>query len=256
MRKQHRTALVVAVCAATTAGAALQTQANAAAEAPRGLDGLSGQEIAEKAAKQLNSAAALRLELKARDLRMQLSLDEKANCAGKVGIPGKGSIQMIKHGRTVWLKPDARFWKHQMGGEQGTSAAKRFKGAWIKGSSRDTTLGGAGVGTACDLDAFRAAAGADVGPGPHWKRGGHTEVRGHDAVAVTRQKGDVKITMLVSAEGKPRPLLLDRSAGSEHDQIHLGRYGKPVTPTKPPGGRSVDVSELRDSLKEPPSESV
>ncbi|GAA2074935.1 hypothetical protein GCM10009801_29250 [Streptomyces albiaxialis] len=259
MGKQHRTALALAVCAATTAGGALQTQASAAPRTESDLDGLSGQEIARKAVKELNSASSLRLKMKARDLELDLTLDEKANCAGKITIPGKGSVKVIKRGGTVWMKPSAAFWRHEVGGEQGESAAERFKGRYIKGSSQDAMLGANGLATACDLDAFRASAGADTERGPgRWKRGGSTEVKGRDAVAVTRVRDEVKVRMLVADEGKPYPLKLEREAGPERDQIRLGRYDRPVPEKTPSKEKTIDVSELRDGLgeRQGPSEEV
>ncbi|MFG3252319.1 hypothetical protein [Streptomyces sp. NPDC048172] len=211
--------------------------------------------------KELNSASSLRLKMKARDLELNLTLDEKANCAGKITIPGKGSVKLIKRGGTVWMKPSAAFWRHEIGGAAGESAADRFKGRYIKGSSDEALLGGNGLATACDLDAFRASAGADTERGPgRWKRGGPTEIKGHDAVAVTRVRDDVKVRMLVAEHGKPYPLKLEREAGPEHDQIRLGRYDRPVPDKAPPREKTVDVSELREQLgeqeQEGPSEEV
>ena len=251
MRKQHRAALALAVCAATTAGGALQTQASAAPRTESDLDGLSGQEIAEKAVKELNSASSLRLKMKAQDLELNLTLDEKANCAGKITIPGKGSVKLIKRGGTVWMKPSAAFWRHEIGGEQGEAAADRFKGRYVKGSSDDSMLGGNGLATACDLDAFRASAGADTERGPgRWKRGAPTEVDGHAAVPVTRVRDSVEVRMLVADHGKPYPVKLERAAGPDADEISLGRYDKPVSDRTPPRGKTVGVEELRDQLNQ------
>lgn len=259
MRKQHRTALVVAVCAATTAGGGLLAPANAAQRAhPErdrpDLSDLSAQEIAEKASKQLNSASSLRLRMEADDLRLNLTLDEKANCSGKVEIPGKGSMKLIKRGGSIWLKPSAAFWKAQLGGEQGESAAQKFKGRYVKGTSADAELGGSGLATACDLDSFRTASGAQSGPGPHWKRGEPTKVDGHRAIPVTRAQDDVRVRMHVSAEGKPYPVKLERRAGGDRDEIGLTHFGEPVPKGTPPADRTVSVDELRSHLKQSPSQ--
>ncbi|MBQ1160252.1 hypothetical protein KBZ21_19440 [Streptomyces sp. A73] len=265
MRKQHRTSLVVAVCAAATASGGLLTPAHATTTATQ-RDGpdiaeLSGEEIAEKAAAELNSADSVRLRMKAPDLRLDLTLDEKANCSGKMTTPGSGSVRLIKHGDTVWLKPDAAFWKAQLGPEQGAAAAEKFQGRYIKGSAKDDDLGGKGLATACDLDAFRAASGVRDTPGPRWKRGRESSVDGHRSVPVTRAQDKARVTMHVSTEGKPYPLRLERKAGSKHDRIDLGRFNRPVSRSTPPKDRTVTVDQLRRHLRdsgqgEPPSESV
>ncbi|MDJ1138306.1 hypothetical protein [Streptomyces iconiensis] len=266
MRKQHRTALIVAVCAATTAGGGLLAPASATqrvhTEGDRpDLTDLSAEEIAEKASKQLNSARSLRLKMEARDLRLNLTLDEKANCSGKVEIPGKGSVKLIKRGGTIWLKPSAAFWRAQLGAGQGESAAHKFKGRYVKGTSADAELGGKGLATACDLDAFRTASGAQPGPGPSWKRGKPGEIDGHRSIPVTRAQEDVRVRMHVATEGKPYPVKLERKAGADRDEIALTRFGKPVPKGTPPANRTMTVEQLRSHLKnsqaeEPRTESV
>jgi len=139
MRKQHRASLVVAVCAAATTSGGLLAPAHATPTATQ-RDGpdiaeLSGEEIAEKASAELNSAHSMRVRMKAPDLRLDLTLDEKANCSGKVEVPGKGSVRLVKHGDTLWIKPNAAFWKAQLGPAQGAKAAKKLKGRYIKGSA-------------------------------------------------------------------------------------------------------------------------
>ncbi|WP_243274583.1 hypothetical protein SALCHL_004139 [Streptomyces albus subsp. chlorinus] len=195
------------------------------------------------------------------DLRLNLTLDEKANCSGKVSVPGRGSVRLIKHGDTVWLKPDAAFWKGQLGPEAGAQAAREFKGRYIKGSARDDDLGGKGLATACDLDAFRAASGAMATPGPRWKRGRQGRVGGHRSVPVTRTQEEARVTMHVSADGKPYPLRLERRSGRDHDEIDLGRFDRPVPRGTPPKERTVPVEKLRRHFEhsqqdQPPSESV
>ncbi|WP_326688461.1 MULTISPECIES: hypothetical protein [unclassified Streptomyces] len=197
--------------------------------------------------------------MEAPDLRLNLALDEKANCSGKVEIPGKGSVKLIKHGGTIWLKPSSAFWKAQLGPERGASAAHEFKGRYIKGTARDEALGGKGLAKACDLDAFRAASGALSAPGPRWKRGHTSTVGGHRSVPVTRTQGDISVRMHVSADGKPYPLRLERKAGGDHDKINLSRFNDRVPSGTPPGDRTVSVQELKRHFKkqqEPPSESV
>ncbi|RCG19283.1 hypothetical protein DQ392_11465 [Streptomyces reniochalinae] len=267
MRQQHRTALVVAVCAATTASGGLLAPANAAPSATD-RDGSdiaesSGEEIAEKASKELNSARSLRLRMEAPDLRLNLTLDEKANCSGKMSVPRGGSMRLIKHGKTIWLKPDAAFWKAQLGPEAGGKVAEKFEGRYIKGTARDPELGGKGLTTACDLDAFRAASGAMSTPGPRWKRGHEHKVGGHRAVPVTRTQDKARVTMHVSADGKPYPLRLERKAGANHDEIDLGHFDHPVPRDTPPKDHTVSVKQLRRHLQDsqsqqedPPSESV
>jgi hypothetical protein len=197
--------------------------------------------------------------MEAPDLRLNLTLDEKANCSGKMEIPGRGSVKLIKRGGTIWLKPSSAFWTAQLGPERGAAAAREFKGRYIKGPSQDQALGGKGLAKACDLDAFRTASGALSAAGPRWKRGHASKVDGHRSVPVTRTQGDISVRMHVSADGKPYPLRLERKAGRDHDKITLSRFNDRVPSGTPPGDRTVSVRELKRHFKkqqEPPSKSV
>jgi hypothetical protein len=53
-----------------------------------------------------------------------------------------GSVELVKRGEQVWMKPDTAFWKAQVPGPQGDAVAQLFKGRYIHGTTKDAMLKG------------------------------------------------------------------------------------------------------------------
>ncbi|WP_019548713.1 hypothetical protein [Streptomyces sulphureus] len=264
MQKHYGKPLAYICTAAVAGGLLLPTTATAApgADSRGELDGLSGREVAGRALKELGDVDSLHMRLDASEVKADLALDGTGNCAGHVRLAAQGAVDVVKRGGTVWLKPDAKFWKQQIGGEKGAEAAEAFKDRYIKGGASDAMLGG--LSTACDLDALRATAGTNESgrDAAGWKRGRGADHDGKDTVTVARSKGGAKVTMLVSAEGTPYPVRLLREAGgsapgaSDQEDLRFDAFDRPV-PKKTPGKReTVTVDEVRDQLNAPPATEV
>ncbi|KUO21733.1 N-acetyltransferase [Streptomyces dysideae] len=65
---------------------------------------------------------------------MDLALDRDGNCVGtmEMGSDG-GSVEIVKRGEEVWMKPDTAFWKAQVPGGEGDEVAELFKNRYIHG---------------------------------------------------------------------------------------------------------------------------
>lgn len=62
-------------------------------------------------------------------------MDERGRCAGNVTLTrGRGSVELVKRGDEVWVKPDRDFWEAQLPGGQGTAAADTLHGRYVHGS--------------------------------------------------------------------------------------------------------------------------
>lgn len=212
------------------------------------LDGLSAQQIADRSKKALDSAASLRLTLEQGGdfpFSMDLMLDEDNNCAGSIDRGDEGSVELVKRGEEIWMKPDTAFWKHEVGGEQGERVAKLFKDRYIKGSTSDPML--AGIAGACDMDSFRAES---DGKGGAWSKGAETTVKGQPTVPITRNKDGSEITLFVAAEGTPYPLKVERKGGPQQGTLLMSDYGKPLPKGTPSAEESVDVGQLEERMQE------
>ncbi|UGY93242.1 hypothetical protein [Streptomyces gobiensis] len=229
----------IALLGATPAGAAVAD-----------LEDLSGQEIADRSKKALDSAESLRLTLEQGGdfpFTMKLALDEDDNCAGSIDRGENGSVELLKRGQVVWMKPDSAFWKHEIGGEQGDLIARLFKNRYIRGTTDDPIL--AAVAAPCDMAGFRAAS-EDSEDSP-WSKGKQTTVNGQKAMSISRQRDGTRITLFVAAKGKPYPLKVERQDAVQRGSLTISDYDKPVPDRRPSSKESVDVSQLQDHLQQP-----
>jgi hypothetical protein len=148
-----------------------------------------------------------------------LSLDQDGNCVGSMEMgAGGGSVEIVKQGDEVWMKPDAAFWKAQVPGGQGDAVAELFKNLphsrlrssggtpIIHGSTNDAML--KGMADTCDLNSFQQ------------------EVDTGSSDAGKLSKGD----------------------GTDMT-LSFSDYGKPVPSKTPPADETVDVGKLQDELQ-------
>ncbi|GBP99509.1 hypothetical protein SSP531S_09040 [Streptomyces spongiicola] len=212
------------------------------------IETLTARQIAEKAREALLDAESVRITGEG-DLRepgspieLDLALDRSGNCAGTVGVGGEGSVEIIKRGETVWMKPDAAFWKNQVPG--GGEAVRGLVGDRYLRGTTDTGLL-RGIARVCDLDTFvDRLTDVPIGAIPLTK-GEKTEVDGVGAIPVTGTPAGRTITLYVAAEGEPHPVrLVVASAGATKATVDFSDYDKPVPTATPPAGDSVDLNTL------------
>nr|WTB34600.1 hypothetical protein OG781_38515 [Streptomyces sp. NBC_00830] len=213
------------------------------------IDTLSARQIADRSRDAFLSAHSLHLRIRGdpgdgrAPTTLDLTVDRAGNCAGSVGLGGKqGSVRIVKRGNTVWIKPDADFWKHRAQGV-GSALAAILAGRYIKGPASDPRL--SSLSSACDLDTFQKVVGnnADTDKGTLTK-GKKTTLAGASVVPLVRTWPGQKLTMYVAATGKPYPLRIDVTGGSPMANATVGfsAFDKPVPTTTPPPDATVDIS--------------
>ncbi|WP_328540151.1 hypothetical protein [Streptomyces sp. NBC_00344] len=246
----HRRAAPSAACAAAfvlTVVTAGSLAAGHPAAADNGLGSLSADQISRRAHQALFGAGSLHISTRGNlgqsgtPTTMDLSLDRAANCRGAVGLGKQGSVEIIKRGQTVWIKPDRAFWKHQTPG--GDAAASMFAGQYLKGSAKKAPL--KGMAQVCDLDAFLEA----TSRSPHTTRpaltkGRPTKIHGVSVIPVSGVAGHRTETLYVATEGKPYPVQLSVRGPSELATVRFTDFGKPVSTKTPPADRTIDLSTL------------
>ncbi|MFZ3598059.1 hypothetical protein [Streptomyces sp. BH104] len=220
----------------------------------------SAQQLADAAKKELLDAKSLHLTMKNgsadKDTRtpalVDLRLDENGNCTGRLrmgtgGAKG-GTVDLVKRGDEVWVKPDATFWKAQLPGRSGDLAAQLIGDRYVHGSTDDPMLDG--LSGTCDLDAFRDQLkdGSDRATKEELTKGDQKKVAGTEVVPLT-PSGDTKgrITLYVTADEPHRLVRATEKGAGESLSMTLTDYGKPVPKKTPPADDSIDVSELRDT---------
>ncbi|MCX4669381.1 hypothetical protein OG453_22335 [Streptomyces sp. NBC_01381] len=234
--------------AACTAVALLAAPAVALADT----EDLSAQEISDKAEKELLDAKSVHLELeqKGTDLddeepaTMELTLDQDDNCVGSLTMADDGgSLELIKQGEKVWMKPDAAFWKAQLPGGQGEAAADIIGDRYLYGTTDDALLKDmAGV---CDLKEIQQEVQDESGDESTLKKGDRTKVDGTDVIPVTGRDDGKTTTMYVAAEGTPYLVRATEKGQGTDSTLKLSAYDKPVPKDTPSEEDSVNVSQLQ-----------
>ena len=219
----------------------------------------SARELADAAKKELLDAKSLHLTMRNsaddRDTRtpskLDLRLDDDGNCTGelRMGTGGAkgGTVDLVKRGDEVWIKPDVTFWKTQLPGRSGELAADLIGDRYVHGTTDDPMLDG--LSGTCDLDAFRERLkdGSDRATKDELTKGDQKKVAGTEVVPLT-SSGDTKgrgITLYVTADAPHRLVRATEKDSGESLSMTLRDYGKAVPKKTPSADDSIDVSDLR-----------
>ncbi|MGW9121946.1 hypothetical protein ACWGRV_35960, partial [Streptomyces sp. NPDC055663] len=250
-RGTRRAAWAAAVVLGITGAGVL---GSGAAQADNGIDKLSAQQIADRSRDALLSARSLHLSARGElgegtpPMKLELSLDRDGNCNGSVDLGrSQGSVQIVKRGDDVWVKPDANFWKNQVPGG-GSAFAAILNGRYMKGSADDPRL--RDLANGCDLDTFRklVSDNADNDRGT-LNKGHKTTLDGAPVVPVTRMRDDRTVTTYVAATGKPYPVKITVRGGGAGAGGGVEGGGKPGAPPPPPPGPPHDKNPPPGAVK-------
>ncbi|WP_097870226.1 hypothetical protein [Streptomyces sp. rh34] len=235
--------------AAGAAAVALTVTGGTLPRADDDIDSLSAEEIAERSREALLDVNSLRLSARGSldgsgpDMSLDLTLDREGNCTGGVDMGDDGSVEIVKRGDDVWLKPDAAFWeKHVPIG--GSTFDAILDGRYMKASADNPRL--LSVTEVCDLDTFRELIADNAGTADRGTltKGEKTEVKGAPAVPVTRAEGGERLTAYVAAEGTPYPVRITVRNGGEEGTVDFSGFDRPVPTATPPADETVDVTAL------------
>lgn len=177
---------------------------------------------------------------------MNLALDRRGNCAGTMTLGGHGgSVEIIKRGTAVWLKPDQTFWKAELPGERGVTASRQFKDRYIHGSTTDQLL--SGIANTCDLQELQKA--ATVSVPSSLTEGLATKLNGTRVVPLSFRVNGLTSTLYVTTD-RPHRLYRASQTGPGTDlSLTFTDYNKPVHATAPPAKQSVDISAVSNLPK-------
>ncbi|GGY99117.1 hypothetical protein CP967_04335 [Streptomyces nitrosporeus] len=227
----------------------LTVATGAVARADDGFESLPARQIADRSRDALLDARSLRLHSRG-DLgkggpamTVDLSLDRDGNCAGRVDLgDDQGTVEIVKRGDAVWLKPNADFWENQVP-VGGTTFEAVLAGRYMKGDASDSRL--RPVVEACDLDTFRALVSdnADSSSGTLTKKP-VTRVEDTRTVPVTRTVHDRELTVYVDTGGRHYPVRLTVHGAGADAAVDFSGFDEPVPASTPSPEDTVDVSAL------------
>ncbi|MFE4690737.1 hypothetical protein ACFRH6_11830 [Streptomyces sp. NPDC056749] len=242
----QRIATRAAACAAV---ALLVVTGGTVAQADDDIESLPAEQIADRSRDALLDVGSLHLRARGdlgknrSPMTVDLSLDRSGNCAGGVDLgEGKGEVEIIKRGDSVWVKPDSDFWENQVP-VGGSAFESVLAGRYLKGSASDSRL--RPVVDACDLDTFQklVSDNADSNAGTFTK-GKVTTVDGVRTVPVTRTLHGQKLTAYVDTGGEHRPVRITVRGDGADAAVDFSGFDEPVPTATPPAEDTVDVSAV------------
>lgn len=167
-----------------------------------------------------------------------LTLVAGVGCRGTVTEPGLGSFALISKGKTVWIKPDAEFYRTQVGQSKDAKLAEQLlAGKYLEDQ------GGTGLGSLvsmCSMSGLLGGAGAQSSANDPVTRAGTATIDGQRALklidATAHSYG------YVSDTAKPEVLqLVDSSSGG--GSLNFTYYTTAPAITAPPASEVVDGSQ-------------
>ncbi|WP_406100527.1 hypothetical protein [Streptomyces canus] len=209
--------------------------------------GLTGGEIADRAIKATTGASSLRMKGAIPDdesggtISLDVLLNKKGECAGTIGMGGKGKADLIKTGDIVYMKFDEALLREQSEGESKAdtdAAVAMLAGKWTK--TKATGEDAKEFEGFCDLGAVLD--GAEDGNSDA-SRGSTTTVDGAPAITLHEKDGKDRYTLYVATEGKPYLLRIDSTAGADQGSVFFSDFDEPV-PAQKPAGEILDLDAL------------
>ncbi|MEU0137625.1 hypothetical protein ABZ172_26860 [Streptomyces sp. NPDC006296] len=242
----QRIATRSAACAAV---ALLAVTGGTVAHADDGIESLPARQIADRSRDALLGVGSVHLRARGDlgrgrpPMTVDLGLDRSGNCAGGVDLgEGEGTVRIVKRGDSVWLKPDAAFWKNEVP-IGGSAFASVLAGRYMKGSASDSRL--RPVVDACDLDTFQKLVSdhADTNAGTYTK-GRVTTVDGVRTVPVTRTLHGQELTAYVDTGGRHYPVRITVRGDGADAAVDFSGFGTPVPAATPSPQDTVDINAV------------
>lgn len=238
------TSLAVVTAACGTSGGG--THSPAASLSPTAvsdpLAGWSAQRIAKQSEANTRAARYVRVSGTASDsghkLAFDLTLVAGVGCRGTVTEQGLGSFVLISKGKTVWIQPDAQFYRNAAG----QSKDKQLAIQLLTGKYLEDQAGGAGLGSlasVCSLSGLVGNASQSSANDPV-ARAGTAMIDGQRALKLFDAKVDGYA--YVSDTAKPEILRLV-VPGASGGSLNFTYYTTAPAITAPPASEVVDGSK-------------
>jgi hypothetical protein len=219
----------------TAASGTSSTPGSTASASAKGgaLDGLSADEIARRATADLKVVSSVHVkgsvQSSGQNIALNLSLGTQG-CTGTMGIDGQGSFVLLKIGKSLWIKPDDKFWNHAAG-SAGSALIDLVSGKYIKPSAKGSSL--ASIGALCDPAQFAKSFGSNM---TGMVKGTTSTIAGQPALQI-KDSGDAA-SAYVTVDAKPQFLRLD--GGGSNGRLDFTDYNAPLHLTPPPAARTLD----------------
>ncbi|WP_455351310.1 hypothetical protein [Streptomyces sp. SYSU K217416] len=212
-------------------------------------EGLSADEIAQKAVDTTKSATSLRIAGNGKSdgdmMEVDLAVDKEGACVGKMVVKG-GTAEILQVDNVKYMKGNEAFWRASFGSErsagQTDGVIELVKGRWFK---MPNDKSGDSLEALCDLKAMITDMDEDKSERKGMTRAADADVNGQPAATLVKEKsGGKMLTLYVAKEGKPYILKSVEVGGDEPGTMHFSDYNKPVAATPPPADQVIDPKKL------------
>jgi hypothetical protein len=239
---RHALSAALIAAALTVGTAACGSPASQGGAAPKPtaspdpLAGLTAGQIDERAIADLNAATSVRyagtVTGLGRTVTVAMTLVRGQGCQGSMNWHGKGSLQVVHNGKSVWLLPNDLYYKSK---GINSSVLSLISGKWLR--LRKTSYL-SDVSSFCSLSTVVSEL---SGQYAKMTKGTVTTVGGQRAVTIhqTGQSG----TVYISDTAKPEILKIDAAKQSTAGILTFTDYGAPATITSPPASNTLDGSK-------------
>ena len=224
--------------AACGTGGTASPAANATASADP-LAKLSVGQILNRAVRDLRTAKSVHVTGTVVDSGQHVGLDMTLvggrGCTGTMTMRGKGSFRLIMIRKTVWIKPDRKFWKSFGGNDPAVLQLLAGKYLKLSASGNGNSLGS--LSTLCKPSKLAGGMSGISNATTAAKRQ-HITVAGQPSLRFSGKDRHGSGTLEVSDSATPE-LLRIVSTGSATGHIEFSRYGQTVPLTAPPANQTL-----------------
>jgi hypothetical protein len=233
-------AVAVSACGSSSGGStstSASSSSSSSSSASNGITSKSADEIFNTAVTTAEAATSVHvvgaIHSGTQSVGLDLSIVQGKGASGTIS-EGSASFKLISVGGSYYIQPDRSF---LLKFAHSSAAADLFKGKWLKASSTDGSFASFG-----QLTSIKSL----IGSLPHGHgtltKGSTSTLAGQPAIAVTSSKGG---TMYVATTGKPYPLQVSKTSGSQSGKVTFSDYDKPFTITAP--ANSINIDQLQNS---------
>ncbi|WP_055493264.1 hypothetical protein [Streptomyces sp. TP-A0356] len=178
---------------------------------------------------------------------MDLSLDQGGDCTGTLTMGGHGgTVQIVKRGTDVWLKPDAAYWKAELAGNRSSSTTASFQNRYIHGTTSSGLL--SGIASACDLKSLQQVATGGPALPSSLKKGARTALGGTPVIPLSFRGNGLTSTLYVTADPTHHLYRAAQQGPGTDLALTFTGYDRPVVLKIPPANQTVDISTVQAQL--------
>ncbi|WUH91727.1 hypothetical protein OG900_17495 [Streptomyces sp. NBC_00433] len=231
----------------TSAPAAATSAPATTAAAPAGpLDGLTAQQISDRATAAMNALTSVHVAGQEMDgstpAHLDVTVATSGKCLATVG-EGGGDMKIISTTEYTYMKGDPTFWKAQ--GKDGVALGDALHGRWLKKPGKASS--DSDLKEFCDLKTFMAGFTAD--DGSPLTKSAPVELDGQTVIPLTQHDSDGDLVVYIADSAKPYALKLEEpgSGGPGTDgsgTVTFSGFDKALHVYAPPAAQTVTESAL------------